>query len=213
MGPTRRAGPLQQQIDSIANSKASLTMYSHSFAYPGPKNHAPPLLICSDLVVDGHLSEEPASWRTCIHNSALILKTARKQGWQIVHVYRQDRAPNPIASLRPEPEEPVFQCRGPSALSSSALRDFLVMSETEEIILIGRSLVPCCLSTAVAAADLGVAVTLVADAVSHGTVEPHESSLSIAHAAMRLVPQFATMTSTAKLLQLQSSLSLFVSGT
>ena len=171
-------------------------MYSHSFAYPGPKNQAPPLLICSDLVVDGHLSEEPASWRTCIHNSALILKTARKQGWQIVHVYRQDRAPNPIASLRPAPEEPVFQCRGPSALSSSALRDFLVMSETEEIILIGRSLVPCCLSTAVAAADLGVAVTF-----------------SVAHAAMRLVPQLATMTSTAKLLHLQSSLSLFVSGT
>ena len=54
---------------------------------------------------------------------------------------------------------------------------------------------------------------LVADAVSHAAVEPHESSLSVAHAAMRLVPQFATMTSTAKLLQLQSSLSLFVSGT
>ncbi len=188
-------------------------MYSHSFAYPGPKNHAPPLLLCSDLVVDGHVSEEPASWRTCIHNSALILTTARKRRWRIVHVYRQDRAPNPIASLRPEPDEPVFQCRGPSALSSSALRDFLVMSETEELILIGRSLVPYCLSTAVAAADLGVAVTLVADAVSHGAVESHESSLSISHAAMRLIPQFATMTSTAKLLQLQSSLSLFVSGT
>ena len=188
-------------------------MYSHSFAYPGPKNQAPPLLICSDLVVDGHLSEEPASWRTCIHNSVLILNAARKQGWQIVHVYRQDRAPNPIANLRPEPEEPVFQCRGPSALSSSALRDYLVMNATEEIILIGRSLVPSCLSTAVAAADLGVAVTLVADAVSHAAVEPDESSLSLAHAAMRLVPQFATMTSTAKLLQLQSSLSLFVSGT
>jgi nicotinamidase-related amidase len=187
-------------------------MYSHSFAYPGPKNHTPPLLICSDLVVDGHLSEEPASWRTCIHNSTLILKNARKQGWQIVHVYRQDRTPNPIASLRPAPEEPVFQCRGPSALSSSALRDFLVMSATEEIILIGRSLVPSCLSTAVAAADLGVAVTLVADAVSHAAVEPPETSLSLAHAAMRIVPQFATMTSTAKLLQLQSSLSLFVSG-
>ncbi len=188
-------------------------MYSHSFAYPGPKNQAPPLLICSDLVVDGHVSEEPASWRTCIHNSALILTAARQQGWQIIHVYRQDRDPNPIACLRPEPEEPVFQCRGPSALSSSALRDFLVMSGTEEIILIGRSLVPYCLSTAVAAADLGVAVTLVADAVSHGALESHESSLSIAYAAMRLVPQFATMTSTAKLLQLQSSLSLFVSGT
>lgn len=188
-------------------------MFSHSYAYPGPKNQAPPLLICNDLVADGHKSEEPASWRTCIHNSSLILTAARKQGWQIVHVYRQDRAPNPIASLRPQPEEPVFQCRGPSALSSSALRDFLVMSKTEEIILIGRSLVPCCLSTAVAAADLGVAVTLIADAVSHPMSDIHGSSLSIAHAAMRLIPQFATMTSTAKLLQLQSSLSLLVSGT
>jgi len=87
------------------------------------------------------------------------------------------------------------------------------MNATEEIILIGRSLVPSCLSTAVAAADWGVAVTLVADAVSHGAADTHEPSLSLAHAAMRLVPQFATMTSTAKLLQLQSSLSLFVSGT
>ncbi|MCE2890588.1 MAG: isochorismatase family protein [Hyphomonadaceae bacterium] len=188
-------------------------MYSHSYAYPGPKNQAPPLLICNDLVVDGHLSEEPASWRTCIHNSALILDAARKQGWQIIHAYRQDRAPNPIASLRPQPEEPVFQCRGPSALSSSALRDFLVMSEPEEIILIGRSLVPSCLATAVAAADLGASVTLVADAVSHPIADAQESSRSIAHAAMHLIPQFATMTSTAKLLQLQSSLSLFVSGT
>ncbi len=87
------------------------------------------------------------------------------------------------------------------------------MSETEVIILIGCSLVPCCLSTAVAAADLGVAVTLVADAVSHGGIEPHEASVSIAHAAMRLIPQFVTMTSTAKLLQLPSSRSLFGSGT
>ena len=188
-------------------------MYSHSFAYPGLKNQTPPLLICNDLVVDGHVSEEPASWRTCIHNSELILAAARKQGWQIVHVYRQDRAPNPIASLRPQPEEPVFQCRGPSALSSSALRDFLVMNESEEIILVGRSLVPSCLSTAVAAADLGVAVTLVADAVSHPIADALGSSLSIAHAAMRLIPQFATITSTAKLLQLQSSLNLLVSGT
>lgn len=188
-------------------------MYTHSYAYPGPKNQIPPLLICNDLVVDGHLSEEPASWRTCIHNSMLILAAARKQGWNIVHVYRQDRPPNPIASLRPQPEEPVFQCRGPSALSSSALRDFLCMSETEEIILMGRSLVPACLATAVAAADLGVFVTLVADAVSHPISDLDTSSQSIAHAAMRLIPQFATMTSTAKLLQLQSSLSLFVSGT
>ncbi len=188
-------------------------MYSHSYAYPGPKNQIPPLLICNDLVADGHLSEEPASWRTCIHNSMLILAAARKQGWNIAHVYRQDRPPNPIASLRPQPEEPVFQCRGPSAFSSSALRDFLVMSGTEEIILIGRSLVPSGLATAVAAADLGVSVTLVADAVSQPSAEPGQSAQSLTHAARCLITQFATLTSTAKLLQLQSSLSLFVSGT
>lgn len=188
-------------------------MYSHRFAYPGPESDISPLLICNDLVACGHDSEEPASWRTCIHNSILILAAARKQRWNIAHVYSQDRPPNPIASLRPQPEEPVFQCRGPSALSSQALRDLLVRSGTEEIILIGRSLVPSCLATAVAAADLGLAVTVVADAVSHPMAEPCQSSPSIAHAAMHLIPQFATMTNTAKLLQLQSSLSLLVSGT
>ncbi|WP_085340915.1 isochorismatase family protein [Aquidulcibacter paucihalophilus] len=188
-------------------------MFSHSYAYPGPKNQITPLLMCNDLVVDGHVSEEPASWRTCIHNSMLILAEARKRGWNIVHVYRQDRPPNPIPSLRPQPEEPVFQCRGPSALSSAALRDFLMMSQTDEIILIGRSMVPNCLATAVAAADLGVSVSLVADAVSYPAADLDSSSVSITHAARRLIPQFATMTSTAKLLQLQSSLSLFVSGT
>jgi nicotinamidase-related amidase len=188
-------------------------MYSHSFAYPGPKNQPHPLLICNDLVADGHTTEEPTSWRTCIHNSALVLASARKHGWNIIHVYRQDRPPNPIASLRPQPEEPVFQCRGPSALSSSALRDFLVMSRTEEIILIGRSLVPDCFATAIAAADLGVWVKLVTDAVSHPSVDTEKTSLSVAQAALRLLPQFATLTSTAKLLQLQSGLSLCVSGT
>lgn len=187
-------------------------MYSRSIAYPGPKNQTPPLLICNDLVVDGHVSEEPAFWRTCLYNRALILAAARKQGWQIVHAYCQDRPPNPIASLRPQPEEPIFHCFGPSALSASPLRDFLLMSRSEPIILVGGSLVPCCLSTAVVAAELGLAVTLVGEAMSHPIAELSGSSLLIAHAAMRRIPQVATMTSTAKLLQLQSSLDLIVSG-
>lgn len=177
--------------------------YSRSFAYPRPKNQTPPLLICNDLVVDGHVSEEPAFWRTCLYNRALILAAARKQGWQIVHAYRQDRPPNPIASLRPQPEELVFHCLGPPALSASPLRDFLLMSRSEPITLVGGSLMPCCLSTAVVAAELGLAVTLVGEAMSHPIAELSGSSLLIAH---------ATMTSTAKLLQLQSSLDLIVSG-
>jgi hypothetical protein len=64
------------------------------------------------------------------------------------------------------------------------------MSRSEQIILIGRSLASGCLSTEVVAAELGLAVTLVADAVSHPIAEL-----------------------AAKLLQLQSSLDLSVSGT
>lgn len=185
---------------------------SSRYAFPDQRRKAPPLLICNDLVTDGHTSEDPASWRTCIHNSSLILTTARRQGWLIAHVYRQDRPPNPVAELRPKPEEPVFQCRGPSALSSLALRDLLAMNDVEELILIGRSLVPYGLATAIAAADLGVAVTMVSDAVSHPRIEANDTALSTTHAAIRLFPEFATMTTTAKLLQLQSSLSLLVSG-
>lgn len=187
-------------------------MISSRYAYPDHRRRPPPLLICNELVTDGHTTEDPASWHTCLHNSSLILTSARRQGWLIAHVYRHDRPPNPVADLRPEPDEPVFQCRGPSALSSPALRDLLAMNNVEELILVGRSLVPYCLATAIAAADLGVSVTMVTDAVSHPRIEANDADLSTTHAAIRLFPEFATMTTTAKLLQLQSSLSLFVSG-
>lgn len=74
------------------------------------------------------------------------------------------------------------------------------MSRSEQIILIGRSLASGCLSTEVVSAELGLAVTLVGDAVSHPIAELAASSLLIAHAAMRLILQVPTMTSTAKLL-------------
>lgn len=167
-----------------------------------------PLLICNDLVLDGHESEEPASWRTCLYNSALILARARSEHWLIAHVYRLDRRPVPIASVRPTPEEPVFQCSGPSALTSRGLRDLLATQVISELILIGRSLVPSCVATAIAAADMGLAVTLVADAVSLCRTGPHPSGLQPIEYDIHRIPDIATLTTTAKILELPPALSL-----
>jgi hypothetical protein len=180
----------------------------NSFAFSKASPDKRPLLICNDLVLDGHESEEPASWRTCLYNSALILDRARSEHWLIAHVYRLDRRPVPIASVRPTPAEPVFQCSGPSALTSRGLRDLLATEVVSELILIGRSLVPSCVATAIAAANMGLAVTLVADAVSLGRTAPDPSaSLPLKH-DIQHIPDLATLTTTAKFLELPPALSL-----
>jgi hypothetical protein len=183
-------------------------MLRNSCAYSTLSPDKRPLLICNDLVLAGHESEEPASWRTCLHNSALILARARSEHWLIAHVYRLDRRPVPIATVRPTPEEPVFQCSGPSALTSRGLRDLLATRVISELILVGRSLVPSCVATAVAAADMGLAVTLVADAVSLRRSGPDPSAAHPSEYDIQRIPDITTLTTTAKILELPPALSL-----
>jgi hypothetical protein len=183
-------------------------MLQSSFAFTKVTPGKRPLLICNDLVLDGHDTEEPASWRTCLYNSALILARARSEHWLIAHVYRLDRRPVPIATVRPTPEEPVFQCSGPSALTSRGLRDLLATRVISELIIIGRSLVPSCVATAIAAADLGIAVTLVADAVSLCRKHADASRALPIDIDIQRIPHIANLTTTAKILELPPALSL-----
>ncbi len=175
-------------------------MLRNSCAYSTLSPDKRPLLICNDLVLAGHESEEPASWRTCLYNSALILARAKSEHW--------DRRPIPIATVRPTPEEPVFQCSGPSALTSRGLRDLLATRVISELILIGRSLVPSCVATAMAAADMGLAVTLVADAVSIRRAGTDSSAAHYIDYDIQRIPDIATLTTTAKILELPPTLSL-----
>ena len=176
------------------------------------KHHEGRLLICPDLVVAAFETEEPVSLRTCLHNSGLLLATARKEGWRVVHVFRDHHRPVPIDTMRPMPDEPVYQCPGPSALSAKGLRDMLVADPPEQLVLIGRDLMPSCLATAVAAADIGVNLVLVSDAVSHAFEAGDGADVGHHHAAMSLIPQFADVTTTSRILGLPATLSILSSG-
>jgi nicotinamidase-related amidase len=183
-------------------------------AYSQPYSHQPyrepqvPLLLCHDIVESGDETEDQASWRTCIHNSSLLLAEARRRNWLVVHAFGSGTPPAPVEAMRPRPEEPVFQCQGPSAFSSSGLRSLLAINPPLEILLVGRSFMPMCLATAAASADLGLPLSVVSDAVSLSkeTQEKHpEWGIS---ATLELLPIFASVTTTAQVLRLASSLNL-----
>jgi nicotinamidase-related amidase len=182
--------------------------FREPYSYQAYKEPHLPLLLCHDIVEVGDETEERASWRTCIHNASLLLAEARCRNWLVVHAYAAVRQPAPVEAVRPRPEEPVFQCQGPSAFSSAGLRSFLAISPPLEILLVGRSFLPMCLATAASSADLGLPLSVVSDAVSisKDTQEKHPGwGIS---ATLELLPIFASVTTTAQVLRLASSLHL-----
>jgi nicotinamidase-related amidase len=187
-------------------------MTSRAYCFP-PSHHAYrepqlPMLLCHDIVAEGEQTEEQASWRTCIHNASLLLSEARRCHWPIVHAYSSSSPPAPIEAVRPYPEEPVFQCHGPSAFSSAGLRALLSVSPPLEVLLVGRSFLPMCLATAAASADLGLPLSVVSDGVSVSRVIQEKHSEGGISAARELVALFAKVTTTAQVLRLASSLQL-----
>ncbi len=166
----------------------------------------PPLLLCHDIVESGHDSEEQASWRTCIHHTGLLLSQARYANWIVVHSYGFDVAPEPVKSVRPLPAEPVFQNKGPSAFSSKALRSLLAVTAPSEILLVGRSLLPMCLASAAAGADLQLPLSIVSDAVSISKAIRDDELDEDVSVVTRLLPIFARLTTTAQVLKLASAL-------
>lgn len=168
----------------------------------------PPLLLCHDIVEEGHLSEEQASWRTCIHNAGLLLSKARASNWRVAHAFKSDVTPQPIQTVRPLPEEPVFRCKGPSAFTSDGLCSLIGAVTPSQILLVGRSLLPMCLASAAICADLQLPLSIVSDGIS--IAKPAQSDIrdtrdmDVAH----LLPLFANLTTTAQVLKLASSIAL-----
>ena len=177
-----------------------------TFAYSGMAQvpSGPPLLLCHDIVEDGHESEEQASWRTCIHHARLLLSRARACNWIVVHAFASDLPPEPIEAVRPLPAEPIFQCKGPSAFSSSALRDLVAATAPSQILLIGRSLLPMCLASAAASADLRLPLSIVSDAVSISKAVQDDETDQGFSIVTRLLPLFARLTTTAQVLKIGS---------
>lgn len=143
-----------------------------------PNFSAPPMrnrhLVCLDLL---RPSQPPASERHAvlarrrIDNCRRMMGHSRSSGWNIIHVLHSSALSQSVRSLEglePSPSEQVLYRTGVSAFSNRAFRQTIGASPEPELILIGLSLTPSCLATALAAHDRRIAVTLVEDTVCAG---------------------------------------------
>jgi len=129
-------------------------------------------LVCLDLLRPDPFSSddahEPRLSRR-IQNCRRLLTFGRTVGWTITHVFDHTarvRRARAIEGLEPLQIEPVLYRTGVSAFSNRIFREIVEESLGAELIIIGLSLSPTCLATALAARDRGVAVALVEDVVS-----------------------------------------------
>ena len=143
-------------------------MSSSSVRSVQPARH----LVCLDLLrpklgaVDDSLAENAARR---IQNCRRLLAYARTMGWAITHVYdhtARTRHARAIQGLEPLQIEPVIYRTGVSAFSNRMFRETVEETPDVELIIVGLSLSPACLATALAARDRGVAVALVEDVVA-----------------------------------------------
>jgi hypothetical protein len=172
-----------------------------------------PLLLCHDIVEAGIDTQERASWRTCIHNAGLLLNEARRRHWLIVHAFQAGVAPEPVKDVRPLPDEPVFQCQGPSAFSSRGLRAFIASNSPSQILLVGRSFLPIGLANIAANADIGLPISVISDAISlskqAAQSQPRTGEAAWEEPTGRKVPpNFASITTTSQVLNLGATLAL-----
>lgn len=129
-------------------------------------------LVCLDLLrsapASGGDAGDPHVERR-IQNCRRLLAYGRTVGWTITHVFdhtaRGSRA-RAIAGLEPLQIEPVFYRTGVSAFSNRIFRECVEESPDAELVIVGLSLSPTCLATALAARDRGLAVALVEDVLS-----------------------------------------------
>lgn len=126
---------------------------------------------------------------------AAVLKHARGQGWRVLHVQRRQADglferrgyfSAPIEGLRPLISEPVFARGGLSAFCNPDFAAEMRDAESEDVFLMGFSLNKTCLATLFAAADLGLSVTVLADATGVAGSSGSEARL-IRDAAERLL--------------------------
>ena len=118
-----------------------------------------------------------------------VLAEARTRRWPVLHVHDRTLVdPRPISGLEPRPSEPVFLRQGPSAFSNPNFRR-AAHALGGPLALIGYSLGDTVLATAFAAADRGLPVEVVGDAVCLGAgAEALFASLRGLGPRVRLVP-------------------------
>ena len=86
----------------------------------------------------------------------------------VLHRSLLSQSSRSFEGLEPSPTEPVLYRTGLSAFSNRAFRQSVRAAHDAELILIGLSLTPSCLATALAAYDHKISVTLVEDTLCGG---------------------------------------------
>jgi len=154
-------------------------------------------------------------------NIARLLTAWRRAGWPVVHV--QHLSVEPGSALRPErpgvaikpeaaplPGEPVLHKHANAAFVGTDLEARLRRSGASALVVVGLTADHCVSSTARLAADLGFAVTVVADATAafektapDGRRLAAEDVLAVSLAT--LDGEFATLVTTAEALRAASA--------
>jgi len=172
----------------------------------GSVGRAQPRLICLDLqreyVVPGRPLYADGAGRVA-ETCASVLRHARAAGWRVIHVQRRhadglfERSGffgAPIEGLRPLISEPVFARSGLSAFCNPDFAAEMRDAAGEDVFLIGFSLDRTCIATAFAAADAGLAVTILSDATGVAGDGEGDARLSRA-AAERVLSNVARLAS------------------
>lgn len=111
-----------------------------------------------------------------IENGLSILNAYRQQQRPVIHIYHHDldstgtlhpdqAAAMPLEGFQPLPNEKFFIKHGSSALSHTGLYSHLMTEGISHLTVIGAVAGFCVNSTVRAAADLGLSVTIIDDAV------------------------------------------------
>ena len=177
------------------------------FSQPRAGRH----LVCLDLL---RPAEPPASQRHAalarrrIDNCRRMLTYGRSAGWNVIHVLHRSalsQTARSLEGLEPSPSEQVLYRTGVSAFSNRAFRQTVGASSDTELVLIGLSLTPSCLATALAAHDHRIGVTLVEDTVCSGP-EDTLGLEAIETVSRSIVAPFVRIARTDDLIDLRSTL-------
>jgi hypothetical protein len=170
-------------------------------------------LVCLDLLrpeaVDGD-EALAAGVERGKRNCRRLLRYGRTVGWTITHVFdhtARSRRSRAIEGLEPLQMEPVLYRTGVSAFSNRMFRESVEDRPDTELIILGLSLSPACLATALAALDRGVTVALVEDALC-GSASAADGISAIQTLSRSIAAPFVKITRTDDLIDVRRGLHL-----
>jgi nicotinamidase-related amidase len=159
-----------------------------------------PWLVCLDLqrefVISGRPLFAPESAQQ-LEVCKLVLSAARANGWGVTHCLTRracglfragSQFIRPIDGLEPWPDEVVIYREGLSAFSAPQMRRMAKVMTGADLLLIGFSLNESLLATALEAAELGLGVTLIEDAVGASRANAIRTNRLLAAARKLLEP-------------------------